>query len=330
MNVLNIVGSGRVVPDTVKYSTEIDSELGVEPGFIEKKTGIAKRYFDMTGTAAQLGAKAVRLALKDANLKYQDIDLIIAASGTPQQIIPCNASLLAEEFIDQKHDIPCFDVNATCLSFISAFEVATSFLTTGKYKNILVVSSESRDDALNKKHFESYSLIGNAAAAFIFSTEKSEKHQYKIIDTKFCTYAEFAHAAEIRAGGSALYLAQETHHDDYYFDMDGRKLVKVMLKNMPTYMTTFLNKNKISMEQIHHIVPHQASGPGIDILAKALKIPNERLVNIIADYGNTIAASIPFTFDYLLKTKEIASGEYILLAGTGAGVSIGTILLQKV
>ncbi|MBC2323925.1 3-oxoacyl-[acyl-carrier-protein] synthase III C-terminal domain-containing protein [Listeria booriae] len=330
MTIINIVGSGRVVPKAVKYSTEIDKELGRMPGFIEAKTGIARRFFNIGGTAAELAADAVRLALVDAELQYSDIDLIIGASGTPQQIIPCNASLVAEQFVTEKHDIPCFDVNATCLSFISAFEVAATFLETNKYKNILVVSAESGDGALNKGHFESYALIGNAAAAFIFSNEEKQTEKFRILDTQFCTYAEFTHAAEIRAGGSALYLAEETNKDDYYFNMDGKKLIRVMLKKMPSFMDSFMNANNLTMDQIHHFVPHQASGPGINILAKALNIPMERIVNIIADYGNTIAASIPFTLDYLLDTKVIESGEYIMLIGTGAGVSIGVILLQKV
>ncbi|TLG77252.1 3-oxoacyl-[acyl-carrier-protein] synthase III C-terminal domain-containing protein [Culicoidibacter larvae] len=330
MNVINIRGSARAVPNKVKYSSEIDCELGKEEGFVAKKTGIETRYFNTDGTAAELAATAIRQALINAEMAYADLDVIIAASGTPQQIIPCNASLIAEQFLAEKHNIPCFDVNATCLSFISAFEVAAAFLETGKFKNILVVSAESGDGALNKGHYESYALIGNAAAAYILSNDSDRGQRFEVIDTKMCTYAEFSHAAEIRAGGSALYLAEKTNKEDYYFDMNGIALMKAMLKNMPDYMDDFLAKNNIKMQDVNHFVPHQASGPGINILAKALKIPKARIVNIIRDYGNTIAAAIPFAFDYLLEQESVASGDYVMLIGTGAGVSIGTILLRKV
>ncbi|MFD2305390.1 3-oxoacyl-[acyl-carrier-protein] synthase III C-terminal domain-containing protein [Enterococcus termitis] len=322
-----IVGSGRYLPERVILSTEIDQRFGLKAGETQRRTGIAKRHFYDEGTS-KLAKKAIIIALKDAQMSYQELDLLICASGTFEQPIPCTASLIAEHFLEEKHPIPCFDVNATCLSFISACEVAQAFIASGNYKNILVVSAEAGDDALDPNEFESSALIGNASAAFIFSTEEQPKAKYdvELLGAKFMTYPEYAHSAEIKAGGSADFIPENMQ--DRYFHMDGFELIKAMRRKLPEFLSSLLSDAKIGIEEIDFLVPHQASGPGMKIAARLAKFSKEQMVDIIEETGNTIAASIPFTFDYLLKQEENFQEKVVLLLGTGAGMSIGGQLLR--
>ncbi|MBO0469434.1 hypothetical protein JZO66_02660 [Enterococcus sp. DIV0242_7C1] len=322
-----IVGSGRHLPERVVLSTEVDQHFNLEPGETQRRTGIAKRHFYDEGTS-KLAAKAVTAALNDAQLTYQDLDLLICASGTFEQPIPCTASLIAEHFLAEDHPIPCFDVNATCLSFISACEIAQSFLTTGRYSTILIVSAEAGDDALDPEEFESSALIGNASAAFIFSTAKQPKAQYdvEVLGARFMTYPEYAHAAEIKAGGSADFIPE--NEQDRYFHMDGFELIKAMRRKLPDFLSDLLAEAQVEIKAIDFVVPHQASGPGMKIAGRLAKFSDKQLINIIEETGNTIAASIPFTFEYLLKREEEFKEKIVLLLGTGAGMSIGGQLLR--
>ncbi|MBO0446913.1 hypothetical protein JZO78_11200 [Enterococcus ureilyticus] len=322
-----IVGSGSYLPERVVLSNEIDQQFGLEPGETKRRTGIAKRHFYDEGTS-KLAAKSVRTALKDAQMNYQELDIMICASGTFEQPIPCTASLIAEHFLAENHQIPCFDVNATCLSFISACEIAQAFIETGKYKTILVVSAEAGDDALDPTEFESSALIGNASAAFIFSTAEQPKAQYdvEVLSAKFMTYPEYAHSAEIKAGGSADFIPE--HEQDRYFHMDGFELIKAMRRKLPEFLGELLSEGSTEVSEIDFVVPHQASGPGMKIAARMAKFSHTQMVDIIGETGNTIAASIPFTFEHLLKREDQFQDKLVLLLGTGAGMSIGGQLLK--
>lgn len=324
---LTIMGSGRYLPERVVYSEEIDKKLGLKSGETERRTGVYKRHYCDEGSST-LAVEAIRLALEDAGLQYQDIDVIICASGTFEQPIPCTASLIAEKFILENHPIPCFDVNATCLSFLSACEIAQAFLATNKYEKILVVSAEAGDDALNPEEFESYALIGNASAAFIFSTEQQPKAQYdvEILGTKFITYPEYAHDAEIKAGGNGCFIPEKS--SDRYFHMNGFQLLKSMQAKLPAFLEELYKESHITVEDLDFVVPHQASGPGLVIGSRLAKFKKDQMIDILSQTGNTIAASIPYTFDYLLKKHQDWQGKLVLLLGTGAGLSIGGQVLK--
>lgn len=326
---ITILGSSGVVPETVKYSTDIDKEFHLKTGETERKTGIYKRYFASGLKASELGKQALDKALEEAQLQFTDIDALIVASGTPQQIIPCNASLLLETYKSYQHTIPCFDVNSTCMSFLSALEVVEALLATKKYTKIAVVSSEAGDGALNPHKFETYSIIGNAASAYIFTSEKREhKRTFSIVDSRIQTYPDYTHVAEIRAGGSANYLVESTNKEDYYFDMQGLTLMKAVHKHIFKLLDEQSKRTGLGMKDIAYVVPHQASGPGLEFIRKALRIETDQCINILRDYGNCISASIPFALDVLLKTRDIKPNSYTMLLGTGAGMSIGSVILK--
>ncbi|SEO01738.1 3-oxoacyl-[acyl-carrier-protein] synthase-3 [Amphibacillus marinus] len=324
---LTLIGSGRYLPERIVYSHELDEKFGFDHGETEKRTGVHKRHFFDQGTS-RLAKQAILQALADADLTYQDIDALICASGTFEQPIPCTASLIAEKFLTENHPIPCFDVNATCLSFLTACDIAQAFLATHKYKKILVVSAEAGDDALNPEAFESYALIGNASAAFIFSTEQetTAKFDLDILSSKFITYPEYAHDAEIKAGGNGLYHPEQA--SDRYFHMNGFNLLKSVKHKLPAFLADLYALGNVAVTDIDFVVPHQASGAGLMLASRLAQFKAEQVVNILSETGNTIAASIPYTLDYLLKREKNWDQKIVMLLGTGAGLSIGGQILR--
>jgi 3-oxoacyl-[acyl-carrier-protein] synthase III len=132
---MRILGTGAVVPPEVLTSIELDERLGLPPGTFERRTGVRSRHVERR-SAAELGAKASRQSLDRAGLDLGDIDVVIAASGTPDQPLPCNAALPHEQ-LGPKRPIPAWDINASCLGFLVGLDVIVTLIASGRYQRVL-------------------------------------------------------------------------------------------------------------------------------------------------------------------------------------------------
>ena len=162
---LKILSTGMYLPKRVVTAFEVDEKLGLAHGKSEEMTGIAERRYVTDETASQMGAFAIMSALEKSGIRYEDIDAIICASGTQEQPLPCTASLVQRALKREDVNIPCFDVNATCLSFVTALDLASSLVATDRFKTIVIVSTEIASVGLNPKQHEAYALIHPADRA---------------------------------------------------------------------------------------------------------------------------------------------------------------------
>ena len=324
---MKILGSGYYIPKRKVMSEEIDNLINVPNGTVLKKTKVKERYYadyDNTETASKMGKAAAETAIKNAGIKKEDIDLIIGANATKEILLPCSASLIHRELGLENMKTACFDVDSTCLSFFTALDVADSLLKTKKYKNILVVSSEIASIGLNYEEIESAGIFGDGAAAFLVTSDDRE------IKSKFQTFSEGLNYTEIRGGGTK-YLTKnynEKNKKDYLFHMDGEKSFKLIKQKIGDFFSEFLSENNISLAEIDKVVAHQASASGLRLIGKHLNINENKIINIVSDYGNMIAASIPFSFAYGIEKNLIKKNDKILIVGTSAGISIGMMALE--
>ncbi len=320
------ISSGRYLPQKVITAKEMASLTGVDEDWILKKTGVQTRYVAEGENQAQMGAKAVMAALKNSTLKVEEIDLLISASGTPDQPIPHNSALIHNE-LNFPPSVAAIDVGATCLSFVQALQVAASFLTTEVYRNIIIVSSEKPSVGLNLKEPESAALFGDGAVAFILTRSVNDEG---FMFSEFETHNEFVHATEIPAGGTRLHPKDVATSDDskFLFSMDGAKVFKVTSKLFPSFYEKNLNKHRLSLDQFNFIVPHQASLLGLRLMQQKLEIPEEKFVINIQRYGNLVGASIPMALHDLLEAKRLKEGDQVLILATAAGLTFGMVGLQ--
>ncbi len=324
---VKILGTGSYVPRRVVKAEEIDRLIGVKKGWSEKKSGVKQRYFIEDETASYMGAKAARAAIKDANISLEDIDCIVSASGTNEQAIPCNASLIQEQLGLQHSGIPCFDFNSTCLSFVTALDMMSYVIDQKRFQNVLIVSSEISSVGLNWSQHESSILFGDGACAFILT------HSYEtsgIIASKMETYSEGAHLSEIRGGGTKMHpkYYSDQIKNDFLFDMDGRSIFKLSYKQLPQFLEGLFKQTGLSIEDMNMVIPHQASASAMKIIRKKLGVKEECFMSIIEKYGNIIAASIPLAFHEAVKLGKLNRGDLVLFLGTSAGLSIGGIVLE--
>ena len=324
---MKIIGVGRYLPERVVTSAEVERICGIKPGWIERHTGVKeRRWVGPRETNSFMGAAAAREAVKDAGLTLDDIDLILCASGTPEQTIPDNSALIQRELGLGKSGTSCMSVHITCLSFLMALDLASVMLSVDRYKNILIVASDIASVALNFKDPESAALFGDAAAAAVV-TKTPPGEESKVQRARFETYSVGAHLTEIRGGGSRRHPANpETRPEDNLFSMAGPKVYRLARQHQDEFLERLRPGLSRSPGSIKVVLPHQASLLALRALRRN-GIDDDQVVITLDRFGNCVATSLPLTLYEAVKTNRLNRGDEILMAGTGAGLTLGGMIL---
>ncbi|MBS7530417.1 beta-ketoacyl-ACP synthase III [Hazenella sp. IB182353] len=331
---VRIYGIGKYLPKQIVRAEDMDKRIGTEKGWVAKKSGVLTRHFIEDETASEMGAIAATEALADANLHLSDIDCIVSASGTVEQAIPSTASLIYQKLDPNHCGIPAFDINSTCLSFVTALDHLSYLVHAGRYRHVLIISSEIASVGLNWNHKESCSLFGDGAAAVVIGpTQSGESSQ--IITSRMETFPQGAQLSEIRGGGSRNHprnYPDELNMDDFLFDMQGEAIFRMSARLMKGVIKRLFTQSKdrapLTMEEMKLVIPHQASLMAMKLIQKRLSIRPEQMLIIAQNHGNVIAASIAIGLYEAIKKQKIKRGDRILLLGTSAGLSIGGLVLD--
>ena len=222
---LKILGTGMSLPATYRLSSELDRQHGKAHGWFEAETGVTCRYVVNGESQIEMGVAAARDAIQQAGLQASDIDLIISASGIAYQTLPATAPLYQRHLGIADGKAATFDINSTCLSFVSALEIVAALLSTGRYRRALIISSEIASRALPwKSQPEIAGLFGDGAAAAVV-----EHDPRAYLEACFQTYPSAYEACQIAAGGTRFDFQhqREAFEANVQFAMDGKALFKV-------------------------------------------------------------------------------------------------------
>lgn len=323
---LKVESLGHFLPPRVVNNAEVESRCGVPAGWVAERCGVHSRRWVQDETGPQMGAAAAREALDRAGLDLRDIDLILNASGTPEQVLPDGGALLQRELGPAAAGIAAFSVHSTCLSFMTALDVSASLLAAGRYRRILIVSSEISSRGINFADPESAGLLGDAAvAAIVRRPDKGDTAQ--LLAARLETYGEGAPFTEVRGGGNRHHPNNPTTRpEDNLFHMAGPQLFKLALKHLPPFLEAMRPGLSQELGSISRVVPHQPSGLGLRVLER-FGWPAARIEVTLREYGNCVAASIPLTLYQAVEAGRIQRGDEVLLIGTGAGLSFGGLIL---
>lgn len=323
---LKIIGHGRYLPKRVVTNSEVEALCGLSAGWVERRNGVRERRWVTDETSSFMSAEAAREALDEAKLKPDQLDLIINASGTGEQAIPDTGSLIQRQLGLGKSGIPAMTVHNTCLSFISGMDVAANFLQNGRYKNILIASADVASCGINPKEPESATLVGDAAAAVVV-TRPEPGDKSMIHNAHLRTYGEGAYLTAIMGGGSARHPRFANHNpEDDLFHMDGPAVLRMVREFAGDFLEELYPGLSKSLVDIDVVVPHQASKVGLMMLER-FGWPHEKIMSTLETLGNCVAASIPSTLYQAVRDGNIQRGQKVLIAGTGAGLSIGGMVI---
>jgi 3-oxoacyl-[acyl-carrier-protein] synthase III len=327
---VNFVASAIHFPQRQVLSEHLEGQFGLPAGWIAEHTGVRCRYYaDLPEeTNVRLAGAVARKVLKAADLQFREVDMLINASATYEQPLPCTAALIQRELGEASSGVPCFDINATCLSFPMALELASAWLTVQGRGRVLIVSAEVASIGLNWDEPETAAMFGDGAAAFIL--EHAGDRNSGLLASSFETFSEGVVFCEVKGGGSALppWDYKEELRAKYRFAMNGPALHRIALKRFPGLVERVLADANINLAEVDYLVPHQAGLLPMRLIARRLGLPEERMMVTLPEHGNVIAAGLPICFHLGRERKILRPGQLILLAGTAAGYSQGAMLFR--
>lgn len=330
MRAVKILGTGKYLPRRKVSAAELAEQLNISANWIIKKSGVHTRHFASEDeTVVTMAAAAAEAAAAEAGIQLTDVDAIINASGTPYMPIPCTAAVLHHQLGFNHRNIPAWDIDSTCLSFLTALDSLSYMVASGRFRRVLIVSAERASTALNWKDLDSATLFGDGAAAVIVgATEGNDSSA--ILAAGMETYSDGWEYCHITGGGSRLHPREHQPGDDkrFLFSMDGPRLFKMVSKKLPGFIDQLLSEANTTLSDVQVVIPHQASQMAMRILKNKLAIRDDQWVSIIEEHGNVIAASIPMALHESIQQGRLERGQMALLCGTSAGVSLGGVILR--
>lgn len=312
-----ITGTGSYVPKLTVTNDDLSKFLDTSDEWITQRVGIKQRRISVNETTADMAYKAALRAMEMSNTSPSELDIIIAASISCETVCPTLAGTIQKML---GASCPSFDVNSACSGFIFSLDIASGFFKRGKVKKALIVGSERMSRLLDWKDRGTCIIFGDGAGAAVLE----EGNSY--IESKLSTTGDDdVIKIPIGTDNSIFYKGDKEPNRLY---MNGQETFKFAVNTIANDVTEILGKANISIDEIKHIIPHQANIRIIQYASKRLGIPMEKFFVNIEKYGNTSAASIGIALDELNRANSLKEGDLIVLTAFGGGLSGASCILK--
>jgi 3-oxoacyl-[acyl-carrier-protein] synthase III len=330
---VRVVATGAYLPATLVTSNDLDAQLGLPSGTVERRTGMRSRRRVEGETGSSMAAAAIEQALASVDLGADALDLLVCASGVAERPVPSTASLVARRL--GLSGVACYDVNATCLSFLVALDLVAAKLRLGEVTCAAIVSSDIASVGLDPRQLESAALFGDGAAAIVLRSEPvqgGDDASYPRVRLE--TYPEGVDFTTITGGGTAYPPNRYTPESAgaFLFHMDGPAVYRLARKLLAPFTERFASQVGLGwpalVARAARVVPHQASPASIPLMARHLAIPLAKVAVNVERVGNLVAASLPFTLHEERTSGRLQPGDDVLMIGTGAGFGLGAAWLR--
>ncbi|TQI81024.1 3-oxoacyl-[acyl-carrier-protein] synthase-3 [Serratia fonticola] len=321
---IKIIATGAALPSLCIASSVLDQQLNKPTGYVEKRSGIIHRFHAAhDASQAELAVAALDDALDRHAIPRDSIDLLISASAIAVQALPFSAAHILK-LAGLRRGIAGFDINTSCVSFISALQVAAGLLNSGIYRRIAIVSADIASRGIDWQDEESSLIFGDGAACAI--VERGDG-QSGILSYLMETYPEGSELCEIRAGGTRCNPRAGMKDSDFLFHMKGKQLFRQASALIESFLSRLLAAGGLTLAQIATVVPHQASHLSLEHMRRRLHVAPEALVDIYRYRGNQVAASIPSALHEAAITGRLNAEKPVMLIGTAAGLTLGGMVL---
>jgi 3-oxoacyl-[acyl-carrier-protein] synthase-3 len=304
-----IVGLGHKLPDRVVPNGPIAERIGVDSDWIERRTGIrSRRYAAPDERTADLALASAKRALSDAGLKASDVDLVLVATMTPDELTPNTAPLVAEALGLR---VGAYDIGAACTGWLSALSVGAAQIETGRAQCVLVIGAETLSRLTNPDDKRTASLFGDGAGAVVLSPD-----------------GEGAIGPILLASDGSMGDTITASHTERLLEMDGHTTFNMAVKVLVDSTRDAVDAAGLALDDIDLFVYHQANGRILKTVAEKLELPDERVADYVGETGNTSAASIPLTLSLLREDGRLRPGQRVLVSAVGAGFTWGAGVVE--
>jgi len=318
-----ILASAHYVPSDVVTNDDLAQIIDTNDAWIQSHTGIKTRHISLQGeNTSDLATQAAKLALAQAHMKPEDIDLIIVTTFTPDGLAPSTAALVQRNLKAEK--AWAYDIMTACAGFVFGLSTADKFIRSGAYKNILLIASEVNSKMMDFSDRTSTVFFGDGAGAVVLTADDS--HQGVVVGEDLHTIGnpDVVHSGRI---APLTELSATNYPKTDAFSQMGHDVFNEVTTLIPDHITDFLASKQLTPHDIDYFIPHQANLRLIEYIANALNEPLDKFSTNVIRNGNTSSAGIAIGFDELNKTSDLI-GKKVLLTGFGAGFTYGSLLLE--
>ncbi|MEP7038122.1 MAG: beta-ketoacyl-ACP synthase III, partial [Acidobacteriota bacterium] len=320
MNNAGIIGMGHAYPSGVLTNADLEKIVETSDDWITSRTGIKQRHKAADDEyTSQFGTKAAQQAIERAGLKAEDIDIIICATTTPDQIMPSTGALIQAQL--GATNAAGMDIFAACSGFLYGLTMVESMIKTGQINYALVIGAEVLTKYVDYTDRSTCVIFGDGAGAAVVGAVPEGKG---ILATKIRSDGRYEEQLYAPGGGTKLGTTHETiNNGDHFFKMKGNELFKVAVRSMSDISKEMLEKAGCTVDDLDLVIPHQANQRITDAVATRLGVCEEKVYSNIAEHGNTSSASIPIALDECIESGKIKEGSLVLLTAFGGGVTWG-------
>lgn len=313
-----IAATGSYLPERVVSNADLARSIDTSDEWIQSRTGIKQRHIAAESqSSSDLALRACQAALLSANVPASEVDLIIFATSTPDQIFPSSACLLQAKLGIKGG--AAFDVQAVCSGFVYALSIADKFIRSGQNQCALVVGAEVFSRILDWNDRSTAVLFGDGAGAVVLRADSTPGILGSVLHADG-SQAKILSVPGAVSGGKVIGTA--------FVQMDGQGVFKFAVRVLDEVARETLAQCGLEVADVDWFIPHQANVRIMDATAKRLGIPSERVVVTVDRHANTSAASVPLALDCAVRDGRIKRGQKVMLAGVGGGFTWGAVLLE--
>ena len=320
-----IIGMGHSYPEGILTNADLEKIVETSDEWITTRTGIKQRHKAAENEyTSQFGTAAAKKAIERAGLKPEDIELIVCATTTPDQIMPSTGALIQAQL--GATNAAGMDVFAACSGFLYGLTMVESMIRTEQIKYALVVGAEVLTKYVDYTDRSTCVIFGDGAGAAVLGPVNSGRG---ILATKIKSDGRYEEQLYAPGGGTKLGTTHETIDNRmHFFKMKGNELFKVAVRSMAEISAEMIEKAGVTIDDIDLVIPHQANQRITDAVASRLGVAEDKVYSNIAEHGNTSSASIPIAIDECIESGRIKEGSLVLLTAFGGGVTWGGTVLR--
>ena len=316
-----IAGTGRYLPARIMTNADLEKIVDTTDEWIRTRTGVERRHVAAEDqTTSDLCVEAAVIAMEDAGVTADDIDLIVVGTTSPDLIFPNIATLVQHRL--GIHGCPAFSIEAACTGFLYALTTTDKFVRAGETKCALVIGAEIITKLVDWTDRATCVLFGDGAGAVIVKPSE----EAGIMSCHLGADGQYKELLYYPVGAS-----KDLHKagvGDSRILMKGNEVFKVAVRTLGKVAQEALDANGIDKDDLDWLIPHQANLRIIQATAKRLGIPMEKVIVTVQDHGNTSAASVPMALDVGVRDGRIQRGHLILLEAFGGGFTWGSVLMR--
>nr|QUE28746.1 FabH [Porphyropsis coccinea] len=311
------------IPEKSLSNKELSEIVDTSDAWISTRTGIKQRMITSPEIGVvTLATQAAEKALVKANILAEDLDLIILASSTPDDLFGSAGEI--------QHKIgasnaAAFDITAACSGFVISLLTGCQFINNGMYKTVLIIGADVLSKWVDWSDRQTCILFGDAAGAVILQRNKQNFLLSSTIQTNGSQNKELVIKSNFSINNEKIGL---NHRYYNFIEMNGREVYKFAISQLPNAINKCLNEANLNIKDIDWLLLHQANERILNAIASKLNLPSNKIINNLSKYGNTSAASIPLALDEAIQEEKIQLKDKIIMAGFGAGFTWSVVIIE--